>query len=115
MSTRWSFTWKRLCSIWTIADLRNKILFTLGLLLVYRVLAHIIVPLTHQEQVNLANLLGSSKSQNLGQLLGLLDVFSGGSLQTFSIVALGLAVDTHGSLKRSLQDSKTKRQYTKER
>src|SRR5947199_5282112 len=29
--------------------------------------------------------------QNLGQLLGLLDVFSGGSLQTFSIVALGLA------------------------
>ncbi len=91
MSTRWSFTWKRLCSIWTIADLRNKILFTLGLLLVYRILAHIIVPLTHQEQVNLANLLGSSKSQNLGQLLGLLDVFSGGSLQTFSIVALGLA------------------------
>jgi preprotein translocase subunit SecY len=91
MSTRWSFTWKRLCSIWTIADLRNKILFTLGLLLVYRVLAHIIVPLTHQEQVNLANLFGSTKSQNLGQLLGLLDVFSGGSLQTFSIVALGLA------------------------
>ena len=29
--------------------------------------------------------------QNLGQLLGLLDVFSGGSVQTFSIVALGLA------------------------
>jgi len=29
------------------------------------------------------------QGQNLGQLLGLLDVFSGGSLQTFSIVALG--------------------------
>jgi len=47
--------------------------------------------LTHQEQANLVNLFGSNKSQNLGQLLGLLDVFSGGSLQTFSIVALGLA------------------------
>jgi len=91
MSTTWSFAWKRLRSLWTMADLRNKILFTLGLLLVYRVLAHLLVPLTHQEQVNLINLFGSNKSQNLGQLLGLLDVFSGGSLQTFSIVALGLA------------------------
>jgi preprotein translocase subunit SecY len=83
--------WKRLRSTWTIPDLRNKLLFTLGLLLVYRILAHITVPLTHQEQVNLLNLFGSTRSQNLGQLLGLLDVFSGGSLQTFSIVALGLA------------------------
>jgi len=91
MSTTWSFAWKRLRSLWTIADLRNKILFTLGLLLIYRVLAHILVPLTHQEQVNLVNLFGSNKSQNLGQLLGLLDVFSGGSLQTFSLVALGVA------------------------
>src|SRR5947209_8151541 len=91
MNTTWFFAWKRLRSIWTIADLRNKILFTLGLLLVYRVLANITVPLTHQEQVNLANLFGNSKSQSLGQLLGLFDVFSGGSLQTFSIVALGVA------------------------
>ena len=91
MSTTWFFAWKRLRSIWTIVDLRNKILFTLGLLLVYRVLAHITVPLTHQEQLNLANLFGNTGGQNPGQLLGLLDVFSGGSLQTFSIVALGLA------------------------
>src|SRR5438270_2885891 len=82
--------WERLRSIWTVPDLRNKILFTLGLLLVYRVLAYITVPLTHQEQVNLAHLFGSTRSQNLGQLLGLFDVFSGGSLQTFSIVALGV-------------------------
>src|SRR5260370_28168196 len=91
MDGNWSSTWKRLLGIWTIADLRNKILFTLGLLLVYRVLAHITVPLTHQELANLANLSGSGKSQNLGQLLGLLDVFSGGSLLTFSVVALGVA------------------------
>jgi len=91
MSTNWSFIWKRLRSAWTIPDLRKKILFTLGMLLAYRILATITVPLTRQEQVNLATLFGSGKSQNLGQLLGLLDVFSGGSLQTFSVVALGVA------------------------
>ena len=36
MSTTWSFAGKRLHSIWTIPDLRNKILITLGLLLVFR-------------------------------------------------------------------------------
>jgi preprotein translocase subunit SecY len=52
MSSTLSFIWKRLHSIWTIPDLRKKLLFTLGMLLVFRVLAHITVPLTHQEQVN---------------------------------------------------------------
>ncbi|MGZ6387092.1 MAG: preprotein translocase subunit SecY, partial [Ktedonobacteraceae bacterium] len=82
--------WERLRSIWTIPDLRKKILFTLLMLLVFRVLAHIPVPLTHTEEQALANLFSSSGNQNLSQLLGLLDVFSGGSLQQFSIVALGV-------------------------
>ena len=79
--------WERLRSIWTVPDLRNKILFTLGILLVFRVLAHITVPLTAAEQQNLVKLFSTNSGNNLGQLLGLLDVFSGGSLQTFSIVA----------------------------
>jgi len=82
--------WERLRSVWTIPDLRKKILFTLAILLVFRVLAHITVPLTATEHQNLANLFSTNSSQNLGQLLGLLDVFSGGSLQQFSIVALGV-------------------------
>ncbi len=84
--------WERLRSIWAAPDIRNKILFTLGILLIYRVLAHITVPLTYTEQQNLIKLFGSGSSSNqgLGQLLGLLDVFSGGSLKTFSIVALGV-------------------------
>src|SRR6266571_2376180 len=69
MSTTWSFAWKRLRSLWTIAHLRNKILFTLGLLLIYRVLAHILVPLTHQEQVNLVNLFGSNKIDQIDLFL----------------------------------------------
>lgn len=82
--------WERLRSIWTVPDLRNKILFTLGMLLIFRILAHITVPLTHTEQDNLVKLFAGSGDKNLGQLLGLLDVFSGGSLQTFSVVALGV-------------------------
>src|SRR5438552_8059745 len=82
--------WERLRSIWTVPDLRNKILFTLGMLLIFRILAHITVPLTAVEQANLVKLFNTNGSGNLGQLLGLLDVFSGGSLQTFSIVALGV-------------------------
>ncbi len=82
--------WERLRSIWTVPDLRNKILFTLGMLLIFRILAHITVPLTALERANLVKLFNTNGSGNLGQLLGLLDVFSGGSLQTFSIVALGV-------------------------
>ncbi len=83
--------WERLRSIWTVPDLRNKILFTLGMLLIFRVLASITVPLTHAQAQALAKLFsGSSNNNNLGQLLGLLDVFSGGSLQTFSVVAMGV-------------------------
>ncbi|MHB8599307.1 MAG: preprotein translocase subunit SecY [Ktedonobacteraceae bacterium] len=82
--------WERLRSIWTVPDLRNKILFTLGMLLIYRILAHITVPLNATEQSNLLSLFNGNSNQNLGQLLGLLDVFSGGSLKTFSIVATGV-------------------------
>jgi preprotein translocase subunit SecY len=82
--------WERLRSVWTIPDLRNKILFTLGMLLLFRILAHIPVPLTTAENQALRNLFTNSSNQNLSQLLGLLDVFSGGSLQQFSIVALGV-------------------------
>ncbi len=82
--------WERLRSIWTVPDLRNKILFTLAMLLVTRILSHIPVPLTGPEQTSLYNLFNTNKQQNLGELLGLLDVFSGGSLSTFSIVALSV-------------------------
>jgi preprotein translocase subunit SecY len=80
--------WERLRSIWTVPDLRNKILFTLGILLAFRILANISVPLSPAGQSALKGLLNSSTG--LGQVFGLLDVFSGGSLDKFAIV--GLAV-----------------------
>jgi preprotein translocase subunit SecY len=82
--------WERLRSIWTVPDLRNKILFTMGILLVFRVLSHIPIPLTATEATALRNLFTTNQGQNIGQLLGLLDVFSGGSLQYFSIVAMSV-------------------------
>ncbi|MBO0796633.1 MAG: preprotein translocase subunit SecY, partial [Ktedonobacteraceae bacterium] len=60
------------------------------ILLVFRVLAHITVPLTPTEQQALNDLFSKNSTSNLSQVLGLLDVFSGGSLQTFSIVALSI-------------------------
>src|SRR5260221_528209 len=83
--------WERLRSIWTVPDLRNKILFTLGILLLTRVLANIPVPLTQTEQSALRALFSNPNSNgNLGQIFGLLDVLSGGNLQHFSIIAMGV-------------------------
>ncbi len=65
-----------------IPDLRKKILFTAGMLVVFRLIAHIPVP-----GVNV-NALRQLFAQN--QLLSLLDIFSGGTLANFSIMALGL-------------------------
>jgi preprotein translocase subunit SecY len=69
--------WERLRSVWTIPDLRNKLLFTIGMLLVARLVAHIPVPGIDPNQ--LRNALNNNGSLN--QVFSLLDVFSGGSLQ----------------------------------
>jgi preprotein translocase subunit SecY len=82
--------WEKLRSIWNVPDLRQKILFTLALLVAFRTLAHIPVPLTPVEQQALTDFFQKSGSSGIGQVLGLLDIFSGGSLQTFSIVAFSV-------------------------
>jgi preprotein translocase subunit SecY len=63
-------------------DVRKKLLFTAGIFIVFRIFAHIPVA-----GVNLAAL-KALFSQN--QFLGLLDIFSGGTLANFSVMALGL-------------------------
>ncbi len=62
--------------------LRNKLIFTAGIFLVYRLLAHIPLPAIDLNQLR-AIFEGS-------QFLSLLNVFSGGTLANFSIVALGI-------------------------
>jgi len=65
-------------------DLRRRLLFLLGALIVFRVGAHIPVP-----GVNAAALANSFKEGNAG-ILGMLNLFSGGSLERFSIFAIGI-------------------------
>jgi preprotein translocase subunit SecY len=77
-------------SVWQSKELRKKVLFTLGILFIYRLLAHI--PAAGVDRVALANLFGGS------QILGLLDIFSGGTLANFSLIALGLGPYINASI-----------------
>ncbi|MBF6589021.1 MAG: preprotein translocase subunit SecY [Ktedonobacterales bacterium] len=77
----------RLRSIWTIPDLRNKILFTIAMLLVFRLVAYVPVPGIDPKALNSYL---SNKGGNLNQFFNLLDVFSGGSLQNFNVAAMGV-------------------------
>jgi len=63
-------------------DLRRRILVVLGLLIVFRFLAAVPVPGIDRQQLD--NFLGNNP------LFGLLNIFSGGGLSNFSVVALGM-------------------------
>jgi len=65
-----------------LPELRNKILFTGGILIIFRLFANVTIPLASQGA--LANLFNNQA------LLGLLDLFSGGGLSRFSVVAMGM-------------------------
>src|SRR5436853_1582339 len=74
----------KLANIFRIPDLRKRILFTLGLLFVYRLGGHIPTP-----GVN-ADKLAQFFEQNRGSFLGFVDLFSGGQLRRLTIFALGI-------------------------
>ncbi|MCY3749432.1 MAG: preprotein translocase subunit SecY [Chloroflexi bacterium] len=65
-----------------LPDVRRKILFTIGLLIVFRAVAHIPLPGVNTE------LLADFFAGN--QLLGFMNLLSGGALENFSVVALGV-------------------------
>jgi preprotein translocase subunit SecY len=75
---------KAIRNLFTVPDLRKRVLFTLGMLVVYRAGIHIPVPGVDQEA--LKQLWG----QIGGSLFGVLDLFSGGNLRRISIFALGI-------------------------
>lgn len=72
----------QIAKIWKIKDLRRNILFVLAMLIIFRIAAHIPVP--GVDPVGLKQLFDTN------QLLGLMNLFSGGSMQNFSIVMLGV-------------------------
>jgi len=67
-----------------IEDLRNRILYTLGIIVIYRLGAYIVLPGVDPHQLqNLQN-------QGSSGLLGLLNMFSGGAFSNASVFALGI-------------------------
>ena len=75
---------EKFSNIFRIPDLRKRVLFTLGLLAVYRIGGHIPTP-----GIN-ADMLAQFFNQNSGSALGLVDLFSGGNLRRLTIFALGI-------------------------
>src|SRR5205085_5256927 len=71
-------------NMFQVPDLRKRILFTLGLLAVYRLGAHITAPGINKER------LIEVWSEDGTTLLGVLDLFSGGNFQTISVFAHGV-------------------------
>ncbi len=71
-------------NVFKIPELRTRILFTLGMLAVYRIGAHIPTPGINNEE------LSRFLTERGGALMGFLDIFSGGALSRLTILALGI-------------------------
>src|ERR1700745_1796781 len=76
----------KLANIFRIPDLRKRILFTLGLLFVYRLGGHLPTPGIDTAKLEIFFTQGSTS----GSLLGFVDLFSGGQLRRMTIFALGI-------------------------
>jgi preprotein translocase subunit SecY len=71
-------------NMFSVPDLRRRILFTLGMLAIYRLGAHIGAPGINKDRLD------QVWHDVAGTLLGVLDLFSGGNFRTISIFALGV-------------------------
>ena len=71
-------------NIYKIEDLRKRIIYTIAIILIYRLGAHIVLPGIDPHA------LGALQSQTKDGLLGLLNMFSGGAFSNASIFALGI-------------------------
>lgn len=89
----WKLIWKSLAD----GDMRQKIFMVLGILLVYRILAHIPIPLSEPETLKQI-LTTLFTSQDTPQFLEFLNVLSGGALANFSIMLLGLGPYINASI-----------------
>lgn len=77
-------------NVWKVSGLRNRILFTLGMFLIYRFAAHIPVPGVNAQRI--------SELVSQGGIFGFLDLFAGGALARFSVVALGITPYINSSI-----------------
>lgn len=72
--------------LWTAHDLRNRLLITLGLLVIYRLAAH--VPVPGVDRTALAQIFAGGGASST--LVNILDLLSGGTVSSFSVLAMGV-------------------------
>ncbi len=89
--------WKIILKSFTNNDMRKKIFAVVGMIVIFRVLAHIPIPIANGETLQqiLETLFNSTQSS---QLLGFMDVLSGGALANFSIMLVGLGPFINASI-----------------
>lgn len=73
---------RAISNAWKLPDLRRKLIFTFIVLVIFRLAAHVPVPGIDPE--------GLRRIFEASQLLGLLDMFSGGAMSNFSVMAMGV-------------------------
>jgi len=72
-------------NIWTIEELRQRIIVTLGLVLIYRLGSYVVLPGVNVDALNSAN-----NSNDTGGIVGLINMFAGGAFLRASIFGLGI-------------------------
>lgn len=72
--------------LWTARDIRRKLLMTLGIMIIYRLAAHVPVPGVNRAAI--ATLLTGGGAT--GTLVGIMDMLSGGTVANFSVLAMGV-------------------------
>jgi len=72
--------------LWTARDIRRKLLITLGILVIYRLAAH--VPVPGADRAAIAALMGGTGAEST--LIGIMNMLSGGTVSNFSVLAMGV-------------------------
>jgi preprotein translocase subunit SecY len=74
--------------LWTAEDIRNRLIVTFALLLLYRLAAHVPAPGINSAAIR--SIMQQGAGAGGGALLGLLDLLSGGTVSNFSVLAMGV-------------------------
>ncbi len=84
---------QKIHQIWTTRGLRDKILFTVAMLVVFRILAHITIPGADIEAIRQV-----IDTQQQGSILSVFSLLTGGAMENFSIVLMGLTPYINASI-----------------
>lgn len=73
---------ERVLNAWRLPDLRRKLLYTVGILVIFRLIAHVPIPGVNAQALR--------ELFRTNQMISMLDLFSGGAMSSFSVAAMGV-------------------------